>query len=245
MPRPDATAKTALLSHFAAAYYFRLDIDATPLRFTNFVADTTISASGDSELDGTYTAWGGQFLEVGDIANSDSGSDTLVVRLSGIVSIDTDLLNDIGDKTKWQGKLCRIWCRLYDETGVTPQGAIFALYTGYMSSVRIIAAPEEQAIELSIENWRAAFNQASNRTYLGQKDYDSADTSAQATLAAANGMRRDSGAGAGPGGPAPPVADSGGGIIGPGYGGGFVSQTPYPDAPPQSNNPDYTDTSLA
>lgn len=243
MPRPDATAKAALAGPaFAAAYYFRLDVDTPPLRFTNFIADTVISGSGDSELDGTYAAWGGQLLEVGDIANSDSGSDTLTVRLSGIVSIDTELLNDIGDKTKWQGKLCRIWCRLYDETGVTPQGAIFALYTGYMSSVRIIAAPEEQAIELSIENWRAAFNQASNRNYLGQKDYDSADTSAAATIAASNGMRRDTGAG---GGIAPPTTDINGGTLGPGYGGGFVSQTPYPDAPPQSTNPDYTDTSLA
>lgn len=197
MPRPDATAKAALAGPaFAAVFYLWLDISGDPLRFTNFGQTTTISGSGDSELDGIYPAFGGQLLEIGDINNSDGGSDTLIVTLSGIVSMDTTLLNEIGNKALWQGRLCRIWCRLYDETGTTTQGAIFPLYTGYMSNVRVTAAPDEQAIQLSVENWRAAFHQPSNRTYLGQKDYDSADTSAQATIAASNGLRRDSGAGA-------------------------------------------------
>jgi len=244
MPTLDSTAKAAIATGgFAVAFYIRLDIDATPLRFTTYGADTVISASGDSELDGTYVSWGGQWIEFGGVNNTDNGSDTLTVALSGIVSIDTDLINDIGDRAKWQGKLIRIWFRIYDETGATAQGAIIPYYTGYMSSVKIVAEPEGQQIIIAIENWRAAFNQPSNRTYLNQKDYDSADVSAAATIAASNGMRRETGGGSAGG--APPVADSGGGIIGPGYGGGFVSQTPYPDAPPQSNDASYIDTSLA
>lgn len=207
MPVLDSTAQAALESPaLAVVYYIYANID-TGLRFTTFGSETVISGSGDAELDGTYPAFGGQLLDVGDVSNSDSGSDTLTLRLSGITSIDSDLINDIGDRTKWQGRIFRIWFRCYDESGVTPQGAIVPLYTGYMSTVRIIGEPEMQAIEVGIENWLAAFSQASNRSYLNQKDYDAADTSAQATIAAANGLRRDTGAGA-----PPPVAGGSGGL---------------------------------
>jgi len=63
-----------------------------------------------------------------------------------------------------------------------------------MSSVAITGRPGDQTIVLSVESWLAAFSQASNRTYLNQSYYDPDDTSAQATIAASNGMRRDNGA---------------------------------------------------
>lgn len=196
MPTLDATAKTAAAGPaFAAAYYIYLNIDVDPLRVTTFGADTTFSGTGDADLDGlTYIAWGGQALEIGEVADTDSGSESMVVRLSGITSIDTELINDIGDRAKWQGRLCRIWMRLYDETGVTAQGAVIALYTGYLSSVRIGAEPDMQFIELTAEKYLAFFSEASNRSYLNQKDYDANDNSAAATIAASNGLRRDTGA---------------------------------------------------
>lgn len=216
MPTMDATAKTAVISPaFAAAYFVYLDIVGDPLRFTTFGIDTTVSGSGDSELDGSYPAFGGKWLDLGDVNNSDSGSETLIITLSGIISMDTALLNEIGDRTKWQGRVCRIWCRLYDESGLTPQGAIFPLYTGYASSVKIMAEPDQQMIQMSVENWRAAFNQASNRSYLNQQDYDSGDLSAAATIAASNGLKRDTGAGAG-------SSDVGGGSYGVGPGGNAI-----------------------
>jgi hypothetical protein len=93
-------------------------------------------------------------------------------------------------------------------------------YTGYMTSVGIADSPKTQAIRLSVENYLAAFNQASNRSYLGQKDYDSADTSAAATIAAANGARHAGG-----------VASGGSSGSGPSYpgpiGGGFNPYGPY------------------
>lgn len=194
MPRPDSTAAAALAgTGIAPAYFIFLDIVGDPLRFTTYGVDTVISGSGDSELDGTYPAFGGPLIDISDISNSENGSDSLTVSLSGIVSMDTTLLNEIGDKSKWQGRLCRLWCRIYDESGVNPQGAIFSLYTGYMSSVRVGAEPKGQTIQLSVENWLAAFNQPSNRTYQNQADYDATDTSAAASLAASNGMRREAG----------------------------------------------------
>jgi hypothetical protein len=193
----DSTAKAALNSHFAVAWFIYLDILGDPLRVTTHGADQTFTGTGDSDLDGnTFVAFSGKPLEVGDVDNSENGSETLTIKLSGIVSMDTALINEIGDKTKWQGRLARIWFRLYDETGQAPQGAIVSYYTGYMSSVRITAAPESQTIQLNIENYLAYTTQASNRSYLNQKDYDSSDNSAAATITAANGLRPQSGNGA-------------------------------------------------
>ena len=55
-------------------------------------------------------------------------------------------------------------------------------------------------MKLSIENYLAFYSEASNRSYQNQADYDAADTSAAATMAAANGLQRGSGASAGIGG---------------------------------------------
>jgi hypothetical protein len=215
MPTLDSSAEAALVgSVVAPAFFIFLDVSGDPIRFTTFGSDCTFSSTGDADLDGnTFTAFGGSLVDVGDVTNSESGSETLNITLSGIVGLDSDLLNDIGDKSLWQGRLCRLWFQLYDETGVTPQGAIAAYYTGYMSSVRITAAPKSQTISLSVENYLAYTTQASNRSYLNQKDYDSADTSAAATLTAANGVHRTSGASSGA--PAPSGGSgSGGGDLG-------------------------------
>src|SRR5438309_1102623 len=143
MPKLDSTAKAALAGHFSAAWFIFLDVNTDPLRVTTFGADVAFASTGDSDLDGhTFTAFGGQLIDVGDVSNSDSGSETLTVTLSGIVSMDTTLLNDIGNKALWQGRTARLWFQLYDPNGVTAQGAIVQYYTGYMSSVRLIAAPK-------------------------------------------------------------------------------------------------------
>lgn len=191
MPPFDASAKAALAGSYAPAYFLFLDILNDPLRITTFGSDTAFTGTGDTDLDGfTFTAFGGSLLDVSDIANSDTGSDTLTVTLSGIVNIDTSLVNDFGNKSLWQGRTARIWTRIYDETGTTAQGAITSLYTGYMASLRFSAEPSQQKIELSIENYLAYTTHPSERSYLNQKDYDPADTSAAATIAAANGLRQ-------------------------------------------------------
>jgi hypothetical protein len=189
MPDLDTTAQAAVESQaFAPAWFIWLDINGDPLRITNFGQDVTFAGTGDADLDGyTFASFGGQLLDVGEISNSEKGSETLSITLSGIISMDAGLVGDVADKALWQGRTCRVWTRIYDETGVTPQGAIVALYTGYMSSVRFRGGPEQQAIELSVENYLAFFSEASNRSYLNQKDYDAADVSAAATIAASNG----------------------------------------------------------
>jgi hypothetical protein len=146
MPTLDSTAKAAVAGQaFARASFIFLDISGDPLRVTNFGQDVTFAGTGDSDLDGnTFISFGGQFLDVSDVSQSESGSDALTVTLSGIVTLDTTLLNDIGNVALWQGRLIRTWFRIYDESGVTPQGAIVPEYTGYMSGVKVAPRPKRR-----------------------------------------------------------------------------------------------------
>lgn len=195
MPTMDGTSSTALASNFAPAFFIYLNISGDPVRITTLGKDVTFASTGDADLDGfTFKAFDHRAIEIGDVANSDNGSDTLTVDLSGIVTIDTQLLTDIGTISLWQGRTCRLWFAVYDAAGVTQQGAIVPYYTGYMSSVSIMPSPKTQTIRLKVENYLAAFAHASNRSYLNQGDYDAADVSAAATISAANGAKHGGGA---------------------------------------------------
>jgi hypothetical protein len=199
MPVLDATAKSTMDGPaFAVAWFVYLDISGDPLRVTTLGKNITFAGTGDSDLDGqTFAAFDGRPLSISNVNNSESGSETLTVELSGIVTIDTSLLADVANVALWQGRVCRMWFQVYDAAGVSPQGAIVPYYTGYMMGVDLTDSPKNQSIRLSVENYLAAFSQASNRSYLNQKDYDAADTSAAATMAAANGARKATAGGAG------------------------------------------------
>lgn len=216
MPIMDSTARAALAGQvICPAFFIFLDVAGDPVRITTFGKDITFASTGDADLDGnTFKAFDARAIQVGDVANSESGSDTLTVDLSGIVTIDTTLLGEIGDKTKWQGRTCRLWFAIYAEDGATQQGAVVPYYTGYMSSVGILPSPETQTIRLNVENYLAAFNDASFRSYLNQKDYDASDASAAATIASANGVYH------GPGSVAPTYPDYGA-TSGAGMGSGY------------------------
>ena len=197
----DATAKAALEEAvIAPAFFLYLDVSGDPIRITTFGKDVTFAATGDADLDTfTFSSMDARAIEVGDVKNAEGGSETLTIDLSGIISIDQELLNDIGNQALWRGRTARLWFQLYNMSDQA-QGAIVAYYTGYMSSVSIIPSPTTQIIRLSVENYLAAFNQPSNRTYLDQKRYDAADISAGATIVAANGARHGKGGSGGGGG---------------------------------------------
>jgi len=207
MPAVDSTALTALGNTVVAPAYFGwLDFVGDPLRATTYGANVTFSGTGDTDLDGhTFEAFDPQFIDVGDVSNQQGGSETMTVSLSGILSIDTALLNIIGDRSKWYRRAFRLWMRVYDENN-TAQGAVIPYYTGYMVDVRLDPTPESQTIEVQAENYLNILRDASHRTYLDQALFDSGDLSAQASIAAANGAKT---------GPAS--------AVGGGYGGGSAS----------------------
>lgn len=200
MPAFDATAKTALAGQVVnPVYYCYLDITGDPLRATTADGDVTFAGTGDADLDGfIYSAISPDLVEVGDIEHLESGSNTVTCSLSGILGLD-DILSTIGNTANWQGRKARLWVRIHDETG-SAQGAIASYYTGYMVSLDIVPTPESQTIRIQLENYLAALNEASGRTYQGQQTFDPTDLSPQAMRGAANGARRGPGGGVGFGG---------------------------------------------
>lgn len=188
---PDSTAGAQLSSGaFFPAWVAFLDISGDPVRVTTANVALTFSGTGDADLDGfTYDAVTPELVDVGAVKNQEGGSETLTVSLSGIVGPDTDLLNAIGNVGNWRGRTARLWCIIYDPSGVQ-QGAVWNFYTGRMSAARITGAPESQTIAMDIENYLASLKAASGRTYLDQAQFDPGDHSAELKIGAANGAEK-------------------------------------------------------
>lgn len=191
MTIPDASAGAQLASsYFSAAWMAFLDFEGDPIRATTARKTLTFSASGDSDLDGfTFSSIDPTVISITDVKNAEGGSDTLSFALSGIVGPDSDLLNIIGDTSRWRGRTARIWAVIYDEDGVQ-QGAVWPIYTGRMSAVQLVGSPSAQTVKLDVESYLASFKQASGRTYLDQAQFDPADNTAALTIGVANGQTK-------------------------------------------------------
>lgn len=191
MSLPDATAGAQLAgSYFGFAWLAFLDFDGDPVRATTAKASLAMPVTGDADLDGfTFVAVDPSVVSVGDVRNSESGSDTLSLALSGIVGPDTDLLNVLGDPSLWRGRPARLWGIVYDESGVQ-QGAIWPIYTGRMSALQVVGSPGGQTVKLDVESYLASLKEASGRTYLDQALHDAADNTAALKIGVANGATK-------------------------------------------------------
>ncbi|GGB15167.1 hypothetical protein GCM10011380_00720 [Sphingomonas metalli] len=189
MSRPDAAASAALDAQIIRPVFFcYLDILGDPLRANTSGHSVSFTSTGNADLDGfTFDGIDPTVVDVGPVRNKDGGSDSVTAKLSGLVSLDADLLNVIGNKANWQGRTARLWRMIRDEYG-TQRGALQPYYTGWMTSLTIAGAPESQTINLTIQSYLAAYSQASNRTYLDQETFDPGDLSARASIAIANGV---------------------------------------------------------
>jgi hypothetical protein len=100
---------------------------------------------------------------------------------------NADFLAIIGDKSKWQGRIARLWFYCVNENE-GQVGSIIPYYTGYMNEVSISGSAESQTVTLTIENYLTSIAGAQNKTYLIQNIFDAGDLSAETSIAAANGM---------------------------------------------------------
>ena len=187
-PTTQAALEAEIL-HWRALVY--ADFVGDTLRATNNIIDKTVSGSGDPELNGTYESFTNNIIDISPVQHNETGSDTVSIQMSGLI-VNSDFLNLIGDKAKWQGRPARLWFFVSNDAG-GQIGDIVPYYTGYMNDISISGGPSEQTVTLTIENYLTSLSVAANRTYMMQKLYDAGDLSANATLGAANGMGESSG----------------------------------------------------
>lgn len=185
--RPDATALAALNQPVIRPRWFAyLDFLGDPVRATTWVAPVTFTGTGDADLDGfTFDPLRDDLVQVGEPQYSANGSETLPLLLSGLTGPNSDLLNIMGDETKWRGRDVRLWQLVVDDAGAQ-QGVVWSYYTGWMSSMSIAGDKSGQTIAVDVEAYLATLTPASNRTYLDAAYFDAADTSAAAAISALN-----------------------------------------------------------
>lgn len=190
--RPDEAAQAALDSDIRRPVTFcLLDLADGPVRVTNAPYNFTFAGTGDEDLDGyTFTAVDPRVVSIGPVKAQEGGTDTLVLTLSGLAGVDDELMTQLGDRTNFIGRDCRLWRAMLHPDDLTQVGALWSYYTGYMSVPRIVGDRSSQTIQLSVESYLAFFGQASNRTYLDQQSYDPGDRSAELAIAIANGASR-------------------------------------------------------
>ena len=166
-----------------------LDILGDPVRATTWEVSLQLSGTSDPDLDGhLFSAIDPSMGSVSGVKRATGGSETVTATLSGIVGPDSDMLNILGDESKWKGRLARLWFLTLNAAG-DRVGAVVPYYTGRMVGLAISGSAEQQTAKVTIESYLASLSAASNRTYLDQGDFVSGDTSAALTLATANGAR--------------------------------------------------------
>jgi len=192
--RPDSAAQAALAASVRRPVTFAfLDLKGEPIRVTNAPYSFTFAGTGDEDLDGfTFDAVDPRVVSVGPVKAREGGTDTLTLQLSGLAGVDDELMTQIGDRSNWAGRDCRLWRAMLDPHDMTRIGAIWSYYTGYMSVPKITGDRTGQVINMSVESYLAFFGQSSNRTYLDQQSYDPGDQSAALAIAIANGASKRS-----------------------------------------------------
>lgn len=162
-----------------------LDFMAEPIRATTLnhvVYVPTTPDEPDISEQNFYPTIG--VLNVGEVRYGENGSETVALTLSGPNLLTPQLIEEMADRTNWQGRRVGLWVIIRDENR-RQRGAIADYYSGY--AVALSVKPREQKIEMQVEGYKALLNQASHRSYLDQSRYDPDDESATATIGATNG----------------------------------------------------------
>lgn len=166
-----------------------LDFLGDPLRATTWETSIEMTDTGDPDIDGhLFSAIDPTFASVSAVKRQTGGSDTVTATLSGIVGPNSDLLDLLGDETKWKGRDARFWFMVLDDEH-RRIGAVVPYYTGRMIDFAISGKSTSQQVTVTIETYLAVMSGASNRSYLDQRLYDVNDNSGPLTTTVANGAR--------------------------------------------------------
>lgn len=189
MSVPDPVHAAALGEQVIKPVFFIwLDIVDDPLRANTSGTDVTPFGTGDDDLDDfEFKGIRADIISVSPVRFKPGGSESVTVELSGLPSLDDDLIEAIDDRSTWQSRDARLW-RIVRNASNIQQGGFHGYYTGKITNLRHGGSPTEgMTITCTIEGYLSVFSEASNRTYLDQSRYDPGDESARATIAVANG----------------------------------------------------------
>jgi hypothetical protein len=189
MSNLNATVQAAVEGQVVnARWVCYLDVDTDPLRATTGLYNKTFSSTGDADLDGfTFESYPAELISVSEVQHDESGSNQVAVTMSGLIVNNAAFLALIGDRTKWQGRTARLWWYVVDGNETQITSSVYGYYTGYMNDITINGSPDSQSITMTIEHYLATLTVTSNKTYAMQKEFDSGDFSADASIAVANG----------------------------------------------------------
>lgn len=192
----DATASAALDATVIKPVFLGfIDFLNEPMRVNTSGADMAFTGTGEPDIDGfTFYGLRANVVDIGSVANTAGGTDSLQIKLSGLPALDSDVLAEIEDPANWRSREIRLW-RIIRNAANVQQGGIQHYYTGYMTNLKMPVSDKSQTIEVTVESYLAAYAAASNRSYLDQEKYDSGDLSARAAIAIANNASGGSPAG--------------------------------------------------
>lgn len=176
----DATAIAQLgQPHTNSRFFIFLDFDGDPVRVTTWHKSLTLSGTGDADLDGfTFDAFDPSLISVSEVSHSIDGAEPVTASMSGLPVADADLLNILGDQSKWRFRRAKLWIGVADEN-LAAQGNIIPYYLGRMHSYEFPESGENtQTVQIKIESYRAILSGATGRTYMNQPTYDPDDKSA-------------------------------------------------------------------
>lgn len=175
----DATAIAQLAQpHTNSRFFIFLDFEGDPVRVTTWHKSLTLSGTGDPDLDGfTFDAFDPSLISVSEVSHSIDGAEPVTASMSGLPVADADLLNILGDQSKWRFRRAKLWLGVADENLVA-QGNIIPYYLGRMHSYEFPESSDTtQTVQIRIESYRAILSGATGRTYMNQSTYDSGDRS--------------------------------------------------------------------
>ena len=187
---PDVDAQAALAADRRRVFsYAFLDINGDPQRVTDGPYSVTFSGTGDEDLDGfTFTAIDATFVSVSDVHQKEGGGDTVTCTLSGLASLDDELMTTLGNRANFMRRDARFWRQMRHPDTLQPIGAIWHHHTGVMSAPKHTGDGTSGILQLEVESYLTYFAGPSNRTYLDQSRYDPGDKSADLSIAIANGV---------------------------------------------------------
>ncbi len=166
-----------------------MDVLGDPLRYGLAPVGPIVIApgfTGDAHFDNhTFTTLDPTMISVEGVSHSAGGSGSVTLTLSATLELDSDILNDFADPTKFRGRVVKLWLVRFDENWAVTHARRY--YRGVMGHPEILISPSSgdddahQVITVTAENYQALLASGSpDRTLLWTPD--PADLAAQATI---------------------------------------------------------------